>query len=305
MTRFDVLGVGANSLDFVTLLPAHPQPSGPRAKMRMLRQEISPGGQTATALATCASFGLRAQYVGAVGSDANGERMHSALQRLAVDLSHVVVREGRNQFALILIDSTTGERIVLWDRDETLCLNDRDLPDDVIADARLVHVDDVDQEAAIRAATSARKRGVPVTSDIDRINDRTDILLRAVTVPIMAEHVPEQLTGIADPERALRKLRAGSEGLLCVTLGVRGALALDGDQPVYSPGFPVHAVDTTGAGDVFRGGFIYGLLQQWPVERVLRFANAAAAVSCTRLGAINGVPTLEETLALVASPFPA
>ena len=144
-----------------------------------------------------------------------------------------------------------------------------------------------------------------MTSDIDRIDDRTDTLLRAVTVPIMAEHVPEQLTGITDPERALRKLRAANDGLLCVTLGARGALALDGDRPVYSSGFPVRAVDTTGAGDVFRGGFIYGLLQHWPVERVLRFANAAAAASCTRLGAIDGVPSLEETLGLIASQFPA
>jgi sugar/nucleoside kinase (ribokinase family) len=76
-------------------------------------------------------------------------------------------------------------------------------------------------------------------------------------------------------------------------------MALDGDRLIHVPGFEVEAVDTTGAGDVFRGGFIYGLLQQWPVDRVLRFANAAAAVSCTRTGALDSVPSLEDTRRLL------
>ncbi len=305
MAQVDVLGVGANSLDFVSLLPAHPQPHGPLAKMRIERHEVSPGGQTATTLATCARFGLKAKYIGAVGSDENGDRMHAALQQLSIDTSSIVVREGRNQFAVILIDTKSGERIVLWDRDETLRLDDQDVPEDVIAGARLLHVDDVDQEAAIRAASIARKHGIPVTSDIDRINDRTGALLQAVAIAIMAEHVPGQLTNEKDPERALRKMREHYGGLLCVTLGARGALALDGDRPVYSPGFEVRAVDTTGAGDVFRGGFIYGVLHRWSIERTLAFANAAAAVSCTRLGAIHGAPTLAETLGLAGGRLPA
>jgi sugar/nucleoside kinase (ribokinase family) len=155
-------------------------------------------------------------------------------------------------------------------------------------------VDDVDQPAAIRSAGIARAAGLPVTSDIDRVNDQTEKLIAAVTIPIFAEHVPEELTGIRDPERALRKMRALHGGLLCVTLGARGAMALDGDVPHYSAGFKVHAVDTTGAGDVFRGGFIHGLLQRWPTDRVLRFANAAAAASCMTLGALNGVPDLAQ-----------
>ena len=78
-------------------------------------------------------------------------------------------------------------------------------------------------------------------------------------------------------------------------------MALHGDQIHYAPAFEVEAVDTTGAGDVFRAGFIYALLREWPTEEILRFANAAAAVSCTRLGALGGIPALEEVEALVAS----
>ena len=298
---WDVVGLGANSVDYVNLLPAYPQPQGEFAKMRIREQTITCGGQMATALATCSQLGLSAKYLGATGTDDNGRRIRLEMERRGIDLADAVIRDGRTQFAIILVDEGTGERIVLWDRDERLALRDREVPSDVLAAARLVHVDDVDQAAAIKAARLARELGRPVTSDLDRVTERTEELVAAVTIPIFAEHVPPALTGVADHEAALRKLSLRHEGLLVVTLGPRGALALDGDRAVHAPGFVVDVVDTTGAGDVFRGGFVFGLLQGWPVDRVLAFANAAAAVSCTRLGALNGVPVREEVDRLLAS----
>jgi sugar/nucleoside kinase (ribokinase family) len=162
-----------------------------------------------------------------------------------------------------------------------------------------VHVDDTDQDAAIRAASIARGAGVHVTSDIDRVTSRTEELVGAVTIAILAEQVPEALTGEKDLERALRKLRRIQPGMLVVTLGARGSMMLDGDRVHYAPAFRVDVVDTTGAGDVFRGAFIYALLRGDAPADILRFANAAAGVSCTRLGAINGVPTLNDTASLL------
>jgi sulfofructose kinase len=299
--NWDVVGVGANSVDFVTLLPAHPQAQGPYAKMRIRKHTICCGGQTATAMVTCASLGLRTKYVGATGTDENGRRIREELARHRVDTSGIVVREAINQFALIMLDETTGERIVLWDRDERLELHEHDLPVEALVTARLVHVDDVDEGAAIRAARLARRSGAIVTSDVDRLTDRAEELIAEVSYPIFAEHVPLALTGAPDMESALRKLRQRFGQCLCVTLGARGAMALEGDRLWQSPGFEVKTVDTTGAGDVFRGGFIFAALQGWPVDRALRFANAAAAVSCTRLGAMNGVPTLDEVQALLGA----
>jgi sugar/nucleoside kinase (ribokinase family) len=258
----------------------------------------------ATALATCASLGLKTKYIGATGTDENGRRLRQELSRRGVDMSDAVIRDAPNQFAVILVDESSGERIVLWDRNERLGLRARELPEEAICAGRLVHVDDVDQAAAIRAAEIGRRAGLPVTSDIDRVNDQTEKLIASVTIPIFAEHVPEHVTGIKDPERALRKLRERHDGLLCVTLGARGAMALDGDVPHYSPGFRVHAVDTTGAGDVFRAGVIYALLQGWRGGGMLRFANAAAALSCTRAGAMTSVPTLREVAGLLATQLP-
>lgn len=296
---WDVLGVGANSVDFVNLLPGYPRQHGTLAKMRIRRQETCCGGQMATALSTCASLGLRVKYIGVSGTDENGKRVRRALAERDIDMTDAVIRDAPNQFAVILVDESSGERIVLWDRDERLALRPRELPLELIASARLLHVDDVDEDAAIRAAAAARAVHVLVTSDLDRLTNRTEELFAAVTIPILAEHVPPALTGHGDQEAALRALRRRHDGLLVVTLGPRGAMALDGDRFLEVPGFSVPVADTTGAGDVFRGGFIYGLLRRWPVEQTLRFANAAAAVSCTRLGALNGVPTLGEATRLL------
>lgn len=291
---FDVVGIGANSVDYVYRLPAVPDFRGLQSKLRLVGHTVSCGGQVATAMATCASFGLRAAYVGAVGSDENGRRVESALAARGVDLSRLVRREGGNQFAAILIDNDSGERVVLWDRPNTLLLADSDLPLDALRSTRAVLVDDVDPRASLEAARVARAADVPVVTDLDHLTPFTEALIRTASHPILSEHLPHALTGEADLERAMRTLRAWNPGLLTVTIGARGAVALDGDRFVHADGFFVHAVDTTGSGDVFRGAFIAGLLRGMRTEALLRLANAAAAVSCTRAGALNGVPTMAE-----------
>jgi sugar/nucleoside kinase (ribokinase family) len=290
----DVLGVGCNSVDDVYRLPATPRADSPTAKMRISSHTVFCGGQTATTIAACAALGLRSGYLGAVGGDDNGRRLCAELERRGVDISQVLTRSGPNRFAVIAVDNQTGERIVLWDRDERLNLAPAEIRPELIASARVVHVDDEDQEAAIGAARHGRAAGVHVTSDIDRLTVRTAELVAAVTIPMFNEHTLPQFVGETSPERALRKLRKSHDGILCVTLGEEGAMMLTGDELVYEHGFEVEAVDTTAAGDVFRAAFIYALLNDMPPRRMLRFANAAAAVSCTRAGAMPSVPSLAD-----------
>ena len=299
--RWDVIGIGENSVDSVNLLPGYPQPTGPTAKMRIRERHILCGGQMATAMCACASLGLRAKYVGVTGTDDNGRRIRAELQGRNVDISDLVIRDVENRFAVILVDENTGDRMVLWDRDDRLQLRESEIPLAALSATTVVHVDDVDDEIAIRAARLARDAGALVTSDIDRLTPRTEELAATVSHAIFAQHVPAHLTGQADTEKALRTLRKTLDNVLVVTMGEQGASALVGDRFYHEPAFKVHAVDTTGAGDVFRGGFIYALVNGQPMDQALRTANAAAAVSCTRLGALNGVPTLAEVRALLAA----
>jgi len=290
-SRVDVLGIGENSVDLVYRLPRTPAPD---AKVEASSHAVSCGGQVATTLAACAALGLKAAYAGTVGSDTFGDRIRSAMSSRGIDLSEAIERQVPNRHAVIVVDSRTGDRTIVWHRDPRLALQPGEVRPEAITSARLLHVDDLDVDASIAAARVATATGLPVTADIDRVTDQTMALVEATTTPIFSSHVPAALTGEADPERALRRLRPSHTGLLCVTLGSHGALLLEGDTLHYAPAIEVDAVDTTGAGDVFRGAFIYALLRGDRPADILRFAVAAAAVSCTREGAMDSVATLGE-----------
>jgi sulfofructose kinase len=293
---FDVVGIGENSCDVVLRVAGR---IAPNAKLPVTARRALPGGQVATTLATCASLGLRAAYIGAFGTDSDGAALRRALEQRGVDTSLCVERHVRGRSAVIVVDEQSGDRTVLSERDRDLDLRADEIPEAVIAAARALHVDDTDPTASLLAARIARRAGVPVTSDFDQIIARTTELLAAVSVPILAESMPTALTGETEPQRALRALSQPEHRMICVTLGARGAMMLVGDRVYQSPGFTVTVIDSTGAGDVFRGAFIAAMLRGDPPDQILRFANAAAAIACSREGALDSVPTLDQIEALL------
>ena len=298
---FDVLGIGENSVDEIYRLPSFPQPGTATAKMQVRERVRLPGGQVATAMSACASWGLRTAYLGVFGDDEHGQMVRTALAQRGVDVSHAPVRAGANRHAAILVDERTGDRVVLWDRERAMTLLTDDVLPALVASARLVHVDDTDSAVALLASRLAREAGALVTSDIESSDGPASELISSVSVAIFASHVPHGLTGETDPARALRALRQRHDALLCITRGEHGSMLLAGDSLYEVPAFPVTAVDTTGAGDIFRAGMIYALLRGEQPEMLLRWGNAAAALACTRRGAMDSVPSLEQVQQLVRS----
>ena len=297
MSDCDVVGIGENSVDLVYRVP---RLAGAGDKVRATGCLRLLGGQVATTLCTCAAMGLRTRYVGTFGNDEHGRLIRSELEQRGIDTSHAVVRYAPNRHAVVLVDEHSGERTIVWQRDSSLALRQGDLSRDAIAGARVLHLDNVDEDTAITAARLGRDAGLIVTTDIDQVTERTSELVAAVTFPMLAERVPQALTGETDPQKAIRALRQQHEGMLCVTRGPRGSMLLVGTELHEAPAFEVTAVDTTGAGDVFRGALIYSLLRGDRPDSMLRFANAAAALSCTREGAIAGIPNLREIEGLLA-----
>lgn len=289
---YDVIGVGTNSVDEVVSLPASLSSAADSGKARIVRRVTLCGGQTATVTAACARLRLATRYIGVFGSDQRGALIERALLEQGVDLSRAVRCDAPNRSAIILVEPH-GRRTVLWHRSEKLCLPVESLLGDALR-GRVVHVDDDDPQMALAAVRQGRAMGASVTSDIEHLSDTTEMLVSTVSYPILERRLASELTGEPDPERALRQLRRFNAGLLVVTLGDLGSAALEGDRFHHAPACPVEAIDTTGAGDVFRAGFIYGVLREWAVPDVLRFANAAAALSCTKAGAIPSTPTLDE-----------
>jgi sulfofructose kinase len=298
----DVLAVGENSLDLVAVLPTHPAPG---AKLRMRQFSRQPGGQVATAAAALAALGWRTEYIGRFGDDDHGDAGLASLDEARVRRSRVVRCAGtRSRVALILVLEDTGERTVLWDQEPGLMLSPEDVPDEAVREARVLLLDDCG-DAAIDLAARARRAGTRTLIDIEHVRPGLEALLAQIDIIIAAQGLPEALTGEADTGRALATLQRGTgAAVVCVTLEAEGSLARAGGVEIRTPGFPVPVVDTTGAGDLFRAGFVHGWLgpgDAAELEEVLRHANAVAALGCQGLGARGHLPTAPEVESFLRS----
>jgi sulfofructose kinase len=295
---FDVVGVGLNATDTLILLPRFPTYGG---KVPFERELLSPGGQVASAMVACARLGLRAKYIGTLGDDERGVIQLESLRSSGVDIGDIEIRSNcPNQSAYILVDRTTGERTVLWHRDDCLRIDPATLNPEKIACARLLHIDGHDTAAVSRAAEIARRHQIPVTVDVDTIYPGFDRVLPNVDYLVASSEFPARWTGEADPFRALALIQ-NEYGMrvAAMTLGADGALARVEGRFVYSPGFVVDCIDTTGAGDVFHGAFCYAVIESMPVRDALEFSNAMAALNCTALGARGNIAGLTEAQTLM------
>ena len=289
---FDVVGMGLNSVDFLTVVPEFPAPN---SKMKMLQFSKQGGGQVATAMVALSRWGLKTRYIGKVGEDELGQFSLNSIHEEGVDISSVTIEpNATNQLAMIIVDSSTGDRTILWNRDERLMCREGELRKEEVCSGKILHLDGHDIHAALRCARWARGERIPTAIDLDKVEPLTPALIKEIDFIIISSRFPMMYTGISDRKKALLELQKQTSGFLCSTLGHEGAITLVNGEFLHVEGFRVNVVDTTGAGDVFHGAFIYGLLQNWEVAEILRFANAAAALKCKELGGRRGIPTLEE-----------
>lgn len=298
MVKTDVVGLGLNAVDTVLEVQAFPALGG---KERVLSVSRQAGGQAATALVACRRLGLTARYIGKVGDDDAGQFQLESLRREGVNMDHAgVVPGAATQFGEIIVDRTTGERTVFWDRDSRLSVRPEEITTDMISTARALHLDGCDVEAARAAARIARQCGIPVFADLDTAYSQIETLFPTIDYLIASANFLPAVTGEKDPFRALQSVALEYEMKGCgMTLGKDGALLYVEENFIYSPGFVVQTIDTTGAGDTFHGAFIYGLLTGWPLPRILDFSNALAALNCTALGARGAIKTAAEAETLI------
>jgi sulfofructose kinase len=299
MPEFDVVGVGLNATDTMLIVPHFPAYAG---KVPFLEEVQCPGGQVASAMVACARLGLRTKYIGAIGDDERGRVQIESLQGTGINLDHVQIRRGcANQSAYIIIDRSTGERTVLWRRDDCLRIDPEQIGPEQIACARLLHIDGHDTPAVAHAAAVARRHGIPVTVDVDTIYHGFDRVLPNIDYLVASSEFPTAWTGVNDPFLALETIQNEfGMKVAAMTLGAHGALARQDGCFSYSPAFVVNCVDTTGAGDVFHGAFCYAVLQGMAMRDALDFSNAMAALNCTALGARGGIHGTEDVRRLMA-----
>jgi len=298
LSQVDLVGVGLNATDTVIPLPTYPTRG---SKVEYNTTSVLPGGQVATTVVACQQWGLQTRYVGKLGDD-DAARLHrNEFTRTGVEARLITVPGGASPQSLIIVDEG-GERTVLCRREESLVLQPSELNREWVVNARALHVDGHDTEAAIQAARWAREAGVSVIADLDETYPGVEELLSNIDYLIVSRNFPSKLTKLPDLHDALQWMRSryGCR-LTAATLGEEGVLAWDGQTFHHNSAYYVSVVDTTGAGDIFHAGFIYALLQDWPLDRQLDFACAAAALNCTAVGARGGIQPVEAIEELMAT----
>jgi sulfofructose kinase len=298
---FDAVGFGLNAVDHLIVVPAYPAFD---TKVRFLEYERSAGGQTASTMVSLQRLGLSTAYAGRFGSDDDGQFGLRAIQSEGVNLEFAETIEGAdNQVAFIIIDSGSGERTIIWDRDERLSYRPEEVPLPLTERGRVLHLDAHDPPACAAMARAARAAGAIITADIDNVYQGVEELLPLIDVLITSTEFPHRLLGIKEHHEGILELktRFGCP-IVGVTLGSDGAVIYCEGEFITSKAFavPGGCRDTTGAGDAFHAGFIYGMLRGDELENCMKLGNAVAALKCRRLGARAALPTINELADFVA-----
>ena len=297
-----VAAVGHSCLDYLCTVEQYPPEDG---STHITSMTCAGGGAAATAAVAAARLGVSAAVIGLLGDDATGGEIRSLLEQDGVDTRFIrTVPGGRSSVSYVMVDPRRGTRTkfpypdglppIGWDAGQT----------EAIRHARALHLDGTRYDNALAAAAIAKKAGVLVSLDgcsMQKDNEKNRALAAMSDILIMNYRYPVMVSGIADYEKALLEMASWGPRVVIGTQGERGCLAVMDGAVRRFPAYPVRVADTTGAGDVFHGAFLAAWLQDMGLEGSIRFASAAAALKCEKIGGRAGIPTREVALAFLAA----
>jgi len=289
-----VTGLGQCSLDYLSLVDIYPQVD---AKKEVLEWHEQGGGPVATALVALARLGADCRLYGITGDDEAGGKIRQALAGEGVEINGLLKRKGgSSQQAFIAVEKGSAKRTIFWRRPTGKTLQPDELGVDFLIGSDFLLIDGLMREASFAAVKKARQMSVPVMLDAGSARPGMLELAGLCDYVVASEVFAEGLGWKLTPEALLKEASSLRVKALTITLGEKGSLTVSGDRVIRMPAFKVDAVDTTGAGDVFHAGYIYGLLHKWDLEQVVRFASAVAAIKCKRMGGRAGIPHLNEVI---------
>ncbi len=289
---WDCLGFGICALDYLSILDPYP---GLDEKIDVEVSSVQGGGPVPTAMATLTKLGAKAAFAGKVGDDYEGKLICSELEKFKVNTDYLIVdKKVKSLKAFIWVDKNSGKRTVALDRTKMSPIKPEELSFLKEVSFKYLHLDGRDIEANISLAKKARKDGSEVILDLGSLRENIESLFPYVDYLVVSRKFAYDYTKLKDLSQACLRLKKIGFKCVVTTLSEKGCLWTDSLKVNYFPGFKIDVVDTTGAGDVFHGAFIFGLLRKWKMEKIIEFASACAALKCRKLGGREGIPSLKE-----------
>lgn len=283
-----VTGIGQCSWDYLAVVPHCPDVD---TKNEVSKWEEQGGGPVATALVALSRLGVSCKFFGVAGSDEEGKKIRDSLHRECIDINGLFTRTNSNsQVAFIVIEEVSAKRTIFWRRPTGDELGTAELGDDFLKGSCFLLLDGLMHEVSLFAARKARELGIPVMVDAGRLREGMLELASLCDYVVGSETFARDLGWNGDPGRFQKKIKELFKGITTITLGEKGSLTYVNDEIIEVPAYRVAAVDTTGAGDVFHAGYIYGLLRRWDIVKTLKFASAFAALKCEMIGGRAGIP---------------
>jgi sulfofructose kinase len=289
-----VAGIGQCCLDYLIVVNSYPRVD---TKNEVLEWYQQGGGPVATALAALSRLGIQCKFFGIIGDDYAGKAIKQSLIKEGIDVSYLIKRENTiSQLAFIVIERGTAKRTIFWKRPTGEPLQQEDLRDDFLKGIDFLLLDGLMEDISICAAKKARALKVPVMLDAGKVRPGMLEIARLSDYVIASEEFAKDLGWHIDATVLHKEKEKIGVKVLTITLGEQGSITISGDQVFQIPAFKVKALDTTGAGDVFHGGYIYGLLQGWDLRDTVIFASALSALKCTKIGGRAGIPKSGEVI---------
>ncbi|MBN2060860.1 MAG: sugar kinase [Deltaproteobacteria bacterium] len=293
MKTVRVIGIGQACVDYLGRIGSYPPEDG---KIELMDLSMQCGGPAATALVTLSRLGVKSSFIGSISDDYFGKKILEGLHSEDIDTTNLKITPGfSSQFAFIAITQRTAKRSIFWRRGTVPFLESEDISIGGFSEAKVLHLDSLMIEAGIEAAVQARRMGLKVVMDAGTMRKGAERLLPLVDILIASESFAAPIVrGGISPEKSIIALKRLCKGTIIVTLGEKGCVGSLNGEMIRQKAFKVKAIDTTGAGDVFHGAYIYGLLQEWGVRECMRFASAVSALKCRKIGAWAGIPGIRE-----------
>lgn len=296
--RFDVVGLGVSTLDFLMVVDELP---GAELVQRAERTLLQGGGPVATALVSLARLGLKTAMIDRLGDDWRGRQIREEFEREGVATDYLCVAAGcTSSIASILVRKGDGARTIVYAPGDAGELAPQQVSREAIAGARVLHLNGRHLAASLAAARLAQRLGVTVSFDggAHRYRDELRELVALSDICIVARQFAASFSGSEDLELCAAKLLACGPKTVVITAGTEGSRGWDHTgQRIHQPALATErAVDTTGAGDAYHGAFLFGTLSGYPLERCLAFASAVAALNTRELGGRSSLPALPEAL---------